>query len=232
MREKGAFRIKRDFGRESTVGATLTTIDEDDDATFSRLVSADTRMRLSDQTVLTAQIAGSFADDAVSRRRCSAGRVNVTGSGLGYYAKIERRGRHALTALTASGSSADYRADLGFTRRANTNGRHAADHLQLRAAARRATDFVERDERRRRAVGLAGPRGLRLRLSAAAAELQAADVAAAVCVSRLRALVRGRVRRAARPGSRGRVHRRQRTFDELGRVHRAGRARRRARRWP
>jgi hypothetical protein len=118
---KGAFRIRRDLGRESTVGATLTTIDDDDDATFSHVVSADARMRLSDQTVLTAQIAGSFAEMPF-RDVDLGGTRRRYGQGIGYYAKIERRGRHALTALTASGSSPDYRADLGFTRRANMNG--------------------------------------------------------------------------------------------------------------
>jgi hypothetical protein len=117
--KKAAFRLKRDFGRESTVGATLTTVE--DGETFSRLVSADTRVRLSDQTVLTAQIAGSFAD-VPFRDLVFGGTRQRYGRGLGYHAKLERRGRHVVTALTASGSSQDYRADLGFTRRANTNG--------------------------------------------------------------------------------------------------------------
>jgi hypothetical protein len=124
---KGAFRIKRDFGRESTVGATLTTIDDDADAAadatakFSHVVSADARIRLSDQAVATAQLAGSFADMPFRDTELGGTRQRY-GQGFGYYAKIERRGRHVLTALTASGSSPDYRADLGFTRRANTNG--------------------------------------------------------------------------------------------------------------
>jgi hypothetical protein len=117
--KKGAFRLKRDFGRESTVGATMTTIE--DDESFSRLVSADARMRLSDQTVFTAQIAGSFAEMPF-RDVVFGGTRQRYGQGLGYYARIERRGRHVLTSLTASGSSQDYRADLGFTRRANVNG--------------------------------------------------------------------------------------------------------------
>ncbi len=116
--KKGAFRLKRDFGRESTVGATMTAIEE---ATRSAaLVSADTRMRLSDQTVFTAQIAGSFAD-VPFRDLVFGGTRQRYGRGLGYHAKLERRGRHVVTALTASGSSTDYRADLGFTRRVNTN---------------------------------------------------------------------------------------------------------------
>jgi Domain of unknown function (DUF5916) len=102
---KTAVRVKRDVGRESTVGATLTGIR--DGGRFSNVLSGDTRMRLSDTTVLTAQLAGTFAENH--------------GRGVGYYAKIERRSRRWLTSLTSSGSSPDYRADLGFTRRVNTN---------------------------------------------------------------------------------------------------------------
>jgi hypothetical protein len=107
------------YADDGAVGATLTTVEDGD--TFSRLVSADARVRLSDQTVLTAQIAGSFAD-VPFRDVVFGGTRQRYGRGLGYYAKLERRGRHVVTALTASGSSADYRADLGFTRRANVNG--------------------------------------------------------------------------------------------------------------
>ncbi len=115
---KAAFRLKRDVGRESSVGATLTEIH--DGAPFSNLVSADARVRVNDQTVLTAQVVGTFARMPF-RDAALGGTPQRYGQGLAYYAKIERRGRHALTAVTSSGSSPDYRADLGFTRRVNTN---------------------------------------------------------------------------------------------------------------
>lgn len=115
---KTAARVKRDLGRDSTVGATVTDIH--DGATFSSLVSADARMRLNDTTVLTAQLAGTFAEMPF-RDPLLGGTRRRSGTGLGYHAKIERRGRHAVMAVTSSGSSPDYRADLGFTRRVNTN---------------------------------------------------------------------------------------------------------------
>ncbi len=115
---KAAFRMKRDVGRESMLGATITGIN--DGPSFSHLVSADARVRVSDQTVLTAQLAGTFAQMPF-RDPMLGGTSQRYGKGLGYYARIERRGRHALMAATASGSSPDYRADLGFTRRVNTN---------------------------------------------------------------------------------------------------------------
>ncbi len=116
---KGAFRLKRDVGRDSTIGATMTEIH--DGASFSNLVSADARVRISDQTVLTTQVAGTVAQMPF-RDQTLGGTRERRGSGLAYYAKLERRGRHALTSATLSGSSPDYRADLGFTRRVNTNG--------------------------------------------------------------------------------------------------------------
>jgi len=115
---KAALRVKRDVGRESTVGATMTGIH--DGPSFSNLVSADARVRVSDQTVLTAQLAGTFGQMPF-RDATLGGTRQRYGQGLAYYAKIERRGRHALAAVTSSGSSPDYRADLGFTRRVNTN---------------------------------------------------------------------------------------------------------------
>jgi hypothetical protein len=115
---KGAFRLKRDVGRESTVGATITRIQEG--GSFSTLASADARIRMSDRTVLTAQVAGSVAEMPF-RDMDLGGTRQRYGQGLAYYGKIERRTRHTVLATTASGSSPDYRADLGFTRRVNLN---------------------------------------------------------------------------------------------------------------
>jgi hypothetical protein len=67
---KTAIRVKRDVGQESTVGATMTGIH--DGASFSNLVSGDARIRLSDKTVLTGQLAGTFADSGETGGRCSS----------------------------------------------------------------------------------------------------------------------------------------------------------------
>jgi hypothetical protein len=115
---KAALRIKRDLGRDSTIGATATGIE--DGAAFSHLVSADARVRLNDQTVFMGQVAGTFARMPF-RDSLLGGRQARYGQGLAYYARMEQRGRHTLASVTSSGSSPDYRADLGFTRRVNTN---------------------------------------------------------------------------------------------------------------
>jgi hypothetical protein len=115
---KTAVRIKRDVGGESVVGATITGVR--DGSRFSNLFSADTRIRLNDTTVMTAQLAGTVAEMPF-RDPLLGGMRDRRGSGAGYYARIERRSRHTVTAITSSGSSPDYRAELGFTRRVNTN---------------------------------------------------------------------------------------------------------------
>ncbi|HYE84754.1 MAG TPA: hypothetical protein VEA16_00260, partial [Vicinamibacterales bacterium] len=91
-----------------------------DDRTYGRVVSADARVRLTDQTVFTSQIVGTFAD-ASFRDEIFGGSRQRRGNGLGYFGKLERRSRHTLTAVTWQGLSPDYRADLGFNRRVNNN---------------------------------------------------------------------------------------------------------------
>ena len=115
---KAAVRLKHDVGHESTVGGAVTAFR--DGARFSNLVSVDTRLRLSAKTVFTAQLAGTFAEMAF-RDAAAGGSRQRYGSGLGYYTKLERRSRHTVVGVTASGLSPDYRAELGFTRRVNIN---------------------------------------------------------------------------------------------------------------
>jgi hypothetical protein len=55
-------------------------------------VSADARVRLSDQTVLTTQIAGSFADVPFRDAEFGGARQRYA-RGFGYHGKVERRGR-------------------------------------------------------------------------------------------------------------------------------------------
>lgn len=129
---KTAVRLKRDVGEESIVGATVTSFR--DDPGSSRVLSADARVRLSDRTVVTAQIAATFADPPMQDGRSRP----LNGAGAGYYGKVERRGRHWLTSLTASGSSPEYRAALGFTRRVNLNAiaQQTTYHAEPRPDAR------------------------------------------------------------------------------------------------
>ena len=115
---KTAVRLKYDVGRESTLGGTVTSLQ--DGTLSSTLVSTDARLRFSDKTVVTAQLAGTFANMPFRDPERGLPRQRE-GTGVGYYARVERQSRHTLFSATASGTSPDYRADLGFTRRVNTN---------------------------------------------------------------------------------------------------------------
>ncbi len=115
---KAAVRVKRDVGRESMIGVAMTGLH--DGPRYSNLLSADARLRLGDQTVATAQIASTFALMPFADADLGGVRERY-GNGLAYYAKIERKSRRTLTALTSSGFSPGYRADLGFARQVNIN---------------------------------------------------------------------------------------------------------------
>lgn len=95
---KMAVRVKHDVGRESTVGAAVTSVRDDEE--FSTVLAADTRVRLSDTTVLSAQVAGTWTDMPFKDPEAGGERQRF-GRGFAYYAKAERRGRHATVALAA-----------------------------------------------------------------------------------------------------------------------------------
>ena len=138
---KAAVRLKRDVGRESTVGGAMTSDRKRRDVQQPRERRCPAATERSDgvHRADRRQVRG----HAVSRPVVGGTRQRY-GQGLGYYAKIERRSRHVVTAPTASGSSPDYRADLGFTRRANMNAIAIQTTYNSEPQARRAADFVER----------------------------------------------------------------------------------------
>jgi hypothetical protein len=52
---------------------------------------------------------------------CRRRQVYRTGNGFGYYGQYQKAGRHWFWQGTAFGRTRDFRADVGFTRRTNTN---------------------------------------------------------------------------------------------------------------
>jgi hypothetical protein len=115
---EGVLRIKRDIGKESSLGLIATTynfIERHND-----LAGVDGRFRLDPKTVFSFQVLGTtsrrfFFDPEQGRN------VYRTGNGLAYYWSYDKGGRHLTYNLTGSGRTRDYRADLGFTQRRNTN---------------------------------------------------------------------------------------------------------------
>jgi hypothetical protein len=114
----GIVRLKRDIGSRSNVGVIATGYDFA--GRKNRVGGVDGRAALGEKTVVTFQLIGTatrgkFYDAERDEER------ERTGSGLGYFARVERTGRHLNLTLTGQGLSPDYRADVGFTTQTNAN---------------------------------------------------------------------------------------------------------------
>ncbi len=114
----GVLRLKRDIGKENSIGMIATTynfIQKHND-----LLGVDGRFRLDKQTTWTFQALGTTSrnnffspDEGKSRYR--------TGNGLGYTTSYNVSGRNWGWELYAEGFTKDYRADVGFFQRTNSN---------------------------------------------------------------------------------------------------------------
>jgi hypothetical protein len=114
----GVLRLKRDVGKESSIGLIATTYNFIQK--HNHLGGFDGRFRIDPQTVFSFQVLGTH-----SRRRffdADLGRnIYRTGNGLGYYWQFDKAGRHLSYNASGSGRTSDFRTDVGFTRRTNTN---------------------------------------------------------------------------------------------------------------
>lgn len=114
----GVLRLKRDIGREHSIGMFATTYNFVDH--HNHTAGLDGRYKLDKKTVAEFQILGThtrsnFYDPVLDARRYR------TGNGLGYRAYLERSDRNLYMNFLAQGRSHDYRADVGFTNRYDTN---------------------------------------------------------------------------------------------------------------
>lgn len=114
----GILRLKRDVGAESSIGLIATTYNFIEK--HNHLAGVDGQLRVNPQTIISFQLLGTasrrfFFDPQQGQS------VYRNGNGLGYYFKYDRGGRHLAYSFTGSGRTEDYRADLGFTQRVNTN---------------------------------------------------------------------------------------------------------------
>lgn len=114
----GVLRLKRDIGKENSLGIMATSynfIQKHND-----VLGFDGRFRLNNQTTYTFQLLGTTsrnhffnAEEGVSRYR--------TGNGFGYMTAYNVSGRNWGWELYGEGFTRDYRADVGFFRRTNSN---------------------------------------------------------------------------------------------------------------
>jgi opacity protein-like surface antigen len=114
----GVFRVKRDVGKENSIGFFATA------RSFARqhnfLGSLDGRFKLDSMTTMQVQVVGTHA-----RRSFYDPEINKspyrTGNGLGYFWSLDRTKKNSGWYLEAFGRTRYFRADVGFTRRVNTN---------------------------------------------------------------------------------------------------------------
>ncbi len=114
----GVFRFKRDVGTQHNLGFFATTYNFPE--RHNHTAGFDGRFRLSKKIVTDFQIVGTnsrrFFYDADQDKN-----IYRTGNGLGYRAYLERSDRNLYMNFQAQGRSKDYRADVGFTNRVDTN---------------------------------------------------------------------------------------------------------------
>lgn len=114
----GVVRLKRDVGSESSIGLLATTYNFVDK--HNHVGGVDGRFRLGPRTVFEFQVLGTttrgiFFDPNSFRE------VYRTGNALGYSMRYAYEGRHFGYQFAGEGRTRDYRADAGFTRRADSN---------------------------------------------------------------------------------------------------------------
>ena len=132
----GVLRLKRDVGKESSLGLVATSYNFIEK--HNQIAGLDGRFKLDKQTTFTFHAVGTtsrrfFRDPELDTAAtcanltgreftfCRSRQVYRTGNGFGYYAQYQKSGRHLFLQGTAFGRTRDFRADLGFTRRTNTN---------------------------------------------------------------------------------------------------------------
>ena len=114
----GVFRLKRDVGRQHNIGAFATTYNFVD--RHNHVGGFDGRFRLSERLVTDFQIIGTHSRRSFFDPDLGSNRFR-TGNGFGYRVYLERTGRNLYMNYLATGRTRDYRTDVGFVQRTDTN---------------------------------------------------------------------------------------------------------------
>ncbi len=114
----GVLRLKRDVGKENSIGLIGTTYNFIEK--HNQVLGFDGRFRLDKQTTASFQMLGTTSrnfffdpDDGINRYR--------TGNGFGYVGSYNVSGRNWGYEFYGEGFTQDYRADVGFVQRTNSN---------------------------------------------------------------------------------------------------------------
>jgi hypothetical protein len=114
----GVLRLKRDIGQENSLGLIATTYNFIEK--HNHLFGFDGRFRRDKKTVASFQVLGTnsrtfFFEPSEGRN------IFRTGNALAYFLRYDVQGRNFGWNYDGRGFSKDYRANVGFTRRTNTN---------------------------------------------------------------------------------------------------------------
>lgn len=114
----GVLRFKRDIGRQHNLGFFATTYNFVDH--HNHTSGVDGRFKLTPKIVTEFQVLGTHTRSHFYNPDTDQFQYR-TGNGLGYRAYLERSDRNLYMNFLAMGRSRDYRADVGFTNRTDTN---------------------------------------------------------------------------------------------------------------
>ena len=116
--EIGVVRFKRDVGRENNIGFFATTYNFIEK--HNHTASIDGRFKLDKSTVAEFQVIGTYSKRFFYDPDLDRNQYRI-GNGFGYRGFLQRSGKNLYLEFSGSGRTADYRADVGFTSRTDTN---------------------------------------------------------------------------------------------------------------
>jgi hypothetical protein len=114
----GVLRVKRDVGRYHNLGFTATTYNFVD--RHNNTAGFDGRFKLTPKIVAEFQVLGTNSRRSFYNPDLNQNQYR-TGNGFGYRYYIQRTDRNLFMEAFGSGRTRDYRADVGFTSRTDTN---------------------------------------------------------------------------------------------------------------
>ncbi len=114
----GVLRLKRDIGKENSIGMLATSYNFIEK--HNQVVGVDGRFRLDKQTTLSFQALGTTSRNFFTDLN-GVDTPYRTGNGFGYSTSYNVSGRNWGWELYSEGFTQDYRADVGFVQRTNSN---------------------------------------------------------------------------------------------------------------
>jgi hypothetical protein len=114
----GVARVNRNVGQESTIGAVATTYQFKE--LHNQTGGIDGRLKIDPQTSISFSLVGTTSHRDFFNPDLDGDELR-TGRGFGYTAAYSHFGRNLGYEYYSEGSTNDYRAEVGFTSRTNTN---------------------------------------------------------------------------------------------------------------